>query len=64
MEPVAGKQESPGAGLRVRTGESDEWSHILENKRVLKLGSGLGQVSLMNGAICWRKRELWSWAQG
>ena len=64
MEPVAGEQESSGAGLRVRTGESDEWSHLLENKRVVELGSGLGQVRMMNGASCWRTREFWSWAQG
>ena len=54
MEPSAGEKESCGAGLRVRTGENDVWSKLLENKRVLELGSGLGQVRMMNTGFVFR----------
>ena len=54
MEPYTGEQESSGAGLRVRTGENDEWSHLLEKKRVVELGSGLGQVRMMNTGFVFR----------
>jgi hypothetical protein len=40
-----------------------EWSGALENRRVLELGSGLGQVSTIKDIYAWdfRKRNIKMW---